>query len=360
MPEIIANLHMHTTYSDGHASHAEIAQAALKAGLDVVIVTDHNVLVSGLDSYHQKDGKTVLLLVGEEVHDQNRQPQKSHLLVLGAGRELATFAPETQRLVDQVQLSDGVSFIAHPYENALPAFGEGDISWENWEVRGYTGIELWNGLSELKNVIHSRLQAIFYALLPQYIARGPLPQVLARWDEITSSGRRVVAVAGSDAHAMHMHMGPIRRTIFPYEFHFRCINNHLIIPQALSGDLTTDRRTVLAALRKGNSFIGYDLPAPTQGFTFTAIGMNQTAQIGDEIELGGGITFKIRLPLPVECRLIKNGKLFQAWQGRDQLLQTINEPGVYRVECSIDFLGRPRGWIYTNPIYVRPNVKPGK
>ena len=34
MAELITNLHNHTTYSDGHASHAEIAKIAIQAGLD--------------------------------------------------------------------------------------------------------------------------------------------------------------------------------------------------------------------------------------------------------------------------------------------------------------------------------------
>ena len=47
MHEYIVNLHMHTPYSDGKGTHQEIAKAALHAGLDVVIVTDHNVWVNG-------------------------------------------------------------------------------------------------------------------------------------------------------------------------------------------------------------------------------------------------------------------------------------------------------------------------
>ena len=71
MVEIVANLHAHTPYSDGHAYHHEIAQAAARAGIQVVVVTDHNVLVGGKEGY--VDG--VLLLVGEEIHDRRRQPQ---------------------------------------------------------------------------------------------------------------------------------------------------------------------------------------------------------------------------------------------------------------------------------------------
>ena len=59
MVEIVANLHMHTPYSDGHDYHHEIAKAAARAGIDVIIVTDHNVLVRGKDGY--VDGVLVLV-----------------------------------------------------------------------------------------------------------------------------------------------------------------------------------------------------------------------------------------------------------------------------------------------------------
>ncbi|HCR71516.1 MAG TPA: histidinol-phosphatase, partial [Anaerolineae bacterium] len=38
MHEITINLHMHTRYSDGSGTHKDIATAAFKAGVDVVIV----------------------------------------------------------------------------------------------------------------------------------------------------------------------------------------------------------------------------------------------------------------------------------------------------------------------------------
>ena len=92
MHELIVNLHNHTRFSDGTGSHKEIGKAALDAGLDVVILTDHNVYVKGIDQYLQNGNHKLLLLVGEEVHDQDRQPQKSHLLVLNANTEMAQFA----------------------------------------------------------------------------------------------------------------------------------------------------------------------------------------------------------------------------------------------------------------------------
>ena len=108
MEEIILNLHMHTHYSDGTASHAELAKIALQAGLDVILVTDHNVYVQNLDGYFQENERKVLLLVGEEIHDRNRFPQKNHMLVFGAGRELTQFSQSPQQLIDQTIASGGL------------------------------------------------------------------------------------------------------------------------------------------------------------------------------------------------------------------------------------------------------------
>lgn len=352
MPELIVSLHMHTFYSDGNKTHAGIAESALKTDVDVVIVTDHNVFVAGMDAYHQKNSKRVLLIVGEEVHDANRYPQKNHLLVFGADREVASYASDPQKVIDQVQQSQGLAFIAHPFEKALPAFGEDDIGWIDWSVKGFTGMELWNNLSELKERIGNRMQAIFYAYFPEHIARGPRPEALAKWDEMTGRGMKVVAIGGVDAHAMKVSMGPFRRVLFPYEWHFRCINTHIIVPRELGEDLPADRRMVLNALRNGNAFIGYDLPQPTRGFSFTGRNRSKVAQMGEEIDLEEGVTLQVRTPARVKTRLIKDGQIYKEWDDRELLALAVNQPGVYRVECYIDYLGRNRGWIFSNPIYV--------
>jgi len=148
--EVRVNLHMHTTYSDGSGIHADIAQAALQTGLDAVIVTDHNVLVQGVEKYYTQGRRKTLLLTAEEIHDQARNPQKNHLLVFNANRELATFAENPQTLLDAVRRAGGISFLAHPHDEDCPPIHETSISWEAWEAQGYTGLELWNGLTELK------------------------------------------------------------------------------------------------------------------------------------------------------------------------------------------------------------------
>ncbi len=353
MPEVIVNLHMHTRYSDGSGLHRDIARAAIAAGADAVIVTDHNVLTSGFEGYYQEKNKKTLLLVGEEVHDQSRDPQKDHLLVFNAGREMATFADNPQRLIDQAREAGGLAFIAHPHDPAAPAFHETDISWENWRVSGYHGIELWNALSEFKTVLPTKLHGLFYAFFPHLIASQPLPQTLAKWDELLASGAKVVAIGGSDAHALHLSMAGLRKVIFPYEFHFRGVNTHALIPEPLSGEADKDKKMIYAALAAGHCFVAYDLPAPARGFTFTAQGMEKSVMMGDEISAKGGATLQAKLPAPAEIRLLKNGQPIQTWKDKTSFAHIVTEPGVYRVEARRRYWGKLRGWIYSNPIYVR-------
>ena len=355
MNEITLNLHMHTRYSDGSGSHADIAQAALRAELDAVIVTDHNVWVQGPEGYYKEGNKRVLMIIGEEIHDQDRDSQKNHLLVVGADQELAQYADEPQSLINAVNKAEGLCFIAHPYDPNQPTLGEVgiNIEWVNWDVHSYTGIEIWNSLSEFKGRINSKLQAVFLAFFPRFTNITPNLKTLQKWDEILANGKRIVAVGGSDAHAIHASMGILHRVIYPYEFHFKGINNHLLLEEKLSGDSILDKRMILTALRAGHNFVGYDIPAPTKGFRFTAQGKLDTAIMGEKLPAKGGVTLQAHLPALAEIRLVKDGEVIKEWKKQQVCTHITKELGVYRIEAYKRYLGRKRGWIFSNPIYLR-------
>ena len=353
MHEIIVNLHMHTRYSDGSGTHKDIANAAIKTGLDVVIVTDHNVLVQGVEGYYRVGRSQVLLLVGQEVHDQDRDPQKNHLLVFNANRDVSGLADDPQTLINGIEEAGGLSFIAHPRDPEAPAFNETDISWEAWDVQGYNGIELWNGLSELKTIVPTKLHGAFYAFFPQFVGHGPIQETVQRWDDLMSNGKRVVAIGGSDAHALDMHMGPIHRVIFPYEFHFKTVNTHVFIPEPLTGDVQTDKKMIYEAIENGHCFVAYDLPGSTKGFRFRAKSLEHAAIMGDEISAKGGVTLHAHLPAKADMTLIKDGDVIVNWKNQQTLTYNATEPGTYRIEARRQYLGKKRGWIYSNPIYIR-------
>lgn len=355
MKELIVNLHIHTRISDGEGSHSEIGDAALKVGIDVVIVTDHNVLVKGEDQYFQRNHQRVLMLVGEEIHDQDRQPQKSHLLVFNTGHELSTSAPNPQVLIDSIRQTKGLSFLAHPFEKELPLFGEDDISWVDWDVEGFNGIEIWNFFSEFKNVIRNRAHAIFLAFFPQYISQAPEAETLRKWDSLLASGKKIVAIGGGDSHALKLHLGPLHRTVFPYELHFSAINTHILVPEGLTGEMEADKKSIYHALKVGHCFVGNDLPSPTYGFRFSAQSDKGIATMGDELTYSNGFTLSVKLPDKAECLLIKDGITIQRWLNHEVCTHISKEPGIYRIECYYNYLGRRRGWIFSNPIVLRRN-----
>lgn len=353
MHEITVNLHMHTRYSDGSGLHKDIAAAAMRAGLDAVIVTDHNVLVKEFEGYHRQGQKRVLMLVGQEVHDQARDPQKNHLLIFGADRDLATLAENPQALINAVRDSGGICFLAHPHEPAAPLFHETAISWDNWEVQGFTGIELWNHLSQLKYKLSNWPQTILHVFFPYFYSHGPDLPTLQKWDELLESGRRVAAIGGSDSHALHYHIGPVTKTIFPYDFHFRALNTHLLIDRPLGNDSRADVGLILESLSLGRGWVGFDLIAPTRGFRFSAQGREHEAVMGEEIPLAGGVTLQVKLPAAAQIVLMRNGQKVQEWKRAEAGAYTATEAGVYRVEVHCNYLGARRGWIFSNPIYVR-------
>jgi hypothetical protein len=353
MHETIINTHVHTYLSDGHATYQEIANAAIEAGIDGVIITDHNVFVQRKEGFYTHKEKKAVLLSGQEIHDQNRNPQKSHLLVFQPKMDYSLFAQNPSQLIQKVKSTGGLSFIAHPVDPELKLVGEPDISWEDWDVSGYTGIELWNGFSEIKYRSHNIFQLLFFVLFPNYLTRQPLPAILKLWDSLLAINPSCVAIGGSDAHALQKRALWLHKVIFPYIYHFRAINNHLLLNEPLSFDIAIARKQIIQAFINGNLFIGYDKPYPTKGFRFYGQGLNQTFQIGDKIDIGEGITLQINLPIAAECNLLRNGEVVKSWTETNKCTYITKIPGIYRVEAYIQYHGSRRGWIYTNPIVAR-------
>ncbi|MFU8826087.1 MAG: CehA/McbA family metallohydrolase [Brevefilum sp.] len=353
MHEAKFSIHIHTNYSDGNASHTELVKIAEQAGLHGIITTDHNIWIDGLDGYYGEGKRKVMLLVGEEIHDRTLDPPGNHLLAINARKELSVYGDSPQQLIDQIARTDGLSFLAHPVEDPLEDFNQKAFSWRAWEVQNFTGIELWNQMSEFKSVTTSWFSALRNALFPKQMTLGPLERTLALWDDlITARTQRMVAIGGVDAHKLHIKLGPFIIHLYPYLHHFKSVTTHIFTPKPLSGSFIDDRTMIIQSLRQGHCFVAYDLPAPTDGFRFSVNNDDGKFMMGDEVEIKRGLTFQIRLPRPTLCRLLKNGQVIKEWQDRSVCTHLTTEQGVYRVEAFLPYKGKMRGWIFSNPIYA--------
>jgi hypothetical protein len=107
----------------------------------------------------------------------------------------------------------------------------------------------------------------------------------------------------------------------------------------------------MSALREGRCFLGRDSLAATRGFRYYAEGPQRFVPMGGEAPAGEW-TLRARLPFAASLRLLRNGT--EVARASDPTLDVeVTEPGVYRVEASLNAFGRPRTWILSNPIYLR-------
>ena len=378
--EYFGNIHMHTTYSDGSGSFDELVDGAVKGGLDFVFVTDHNVLVREEEEGYRRG---VLTLVGQEVHDTEREPTCNHLLCLGVATDVSGQAEDPQKLIDAVGEQNALTFLAHPIEETTALFSK-SYPWNNWEVTGYHGVELWNYLSGFRGFTTSYLRAALVGFFPHLFAVGPLPAMLEKWDSLTQE-RRVVALGGTDVHAVKYSLGPITRRFLSYEESAKALNTHILTATPLKGppedgpydfrDQNTqhDRNLIIEALRQGHCWLGYDLAGATEGFRFwgeseyrgTGHGASPArgqrseesggvALMGDAVALAEGqaIDLRVQCPEAADIRLLRNGRVVS--QGfASSLAYQARDAGVYRVEVWKQRWGKARGWIFSNPIYVR-------
>jgi hypothetical protein len=77
--------------------------------------------------------------------------------------------------------------------------------------------------------------------------------------------------------------------------------------------------------------------------------------MGDELNTIGAITIQAKLPSIAEVQLIRNGMVIKKAR-TEAMTYTTDEPGVYRLEAYRRYLGKLRGWIFSNPIYVKQGL----
>jgi len=368
---------MHTIHSDGEGTFEELLAAARQAGLDFIYVTDHNVLVRNQEEGYRNG---ILTMVGQEVHDQALEPSRNHLLCLGVEQDVTDHASDPQKLIDAVNEQGALTFLAHPVETWTDLAPD-HYEWEPWEVTGYTGVELWNYMSVFRGFVTSRPRALWMSYAPHRFTTGPLPEMLRKWDELTQE-RPVVALGGTDVHATIYPLGPLRRCFLPYLHCAQALNTHILTTEAMVGPdpsaRPTDRQIerckhdhqlVLAALRSGHCWVGYDLAGSTKGFRFSAwqARLNATSMPTDKPDAIMGDTlaepvqgqtthFHVDSPEEAEIRLLRNGETIVSVVGYS-LSYASSDVGVYRVEVWRNRWGQPRGWIFSNPIYVRAGAK---
>ena len=319
MRDLACVIHVHSTWSDGTGTVPQIMRAAKKAGVDVVLLTDHDNLRArehGQEGWH--DG--VLLLVGEEI-----TPPNNHFLSFGTEGHTQKSGRTPAEVCEAVEAAGGFGFAAHPFSEGSVLFKRRGIPFEDLDC--VSGIELWSFVNDTGEAVKRPLDVVRFLTSPNRFIDHPPARNLRRWDELLAK-RDVVAIGGLDAHQVGIRVGrwvPLR--LMSYKRTFRHIRTHVWI----DGEPSKER--VFAALREGRCYIAMDSLAPARGFRLERD--------------GGGLT--VRLPRPARIRLLRDGAEVATASG-DSLDHTIDAPGVYRVEAYLHKYGRERTWILSNAL----------
>lgn len=114
-----ADLHVHTNFSDGRDTPYDVYVSARRRGLDVVAITDHDVLVGGLIAADiaRRAGGTPEVIVGEEV-----STAQGHVIGLFL-RELVRPGMSAADTIAAIHAQGGLAIAAHPFWRTLGTQG---------------------------------------------------------------------------------------------------------------------------------------------------------------------------------------------------------------------------------------------
>jgi len=333
-------VHIHTTESDGTLKLEEVVALGREVGLDFMMFADHmnlNNREAGKEGFYG----TTLVVVGYEHNDVR---DHHHYLLFDSPRVYPK-GMTPKEYVAAGKADNALGVLAHPDEvrDIMPEFPP--YPWTDWEVDGFTGIELWNQMSEWMERL-TPLNKLIMAFSPRKSMIGPTDRILKRWDELNLK-RKVAGLAGVDAHAFPIKVGPMTVEIFPYKVHFRCLRMHILLREPMSGDFEVARSQLYGAIRDCRLFFSNMRWGAADGFQFYARNREERAAVGESLESAEDTQLVVELPSRASIRLVHNGDYVYRVTG-DRAEYEVVEPGIYRAEA---WKGR-RGWIFSNHIRI--------
>jgi len=345
-----AVIHFHSSFSfDGHIPPDKIIAAAARQGVDILLLTDHDNLQARAAGWEGWQGK-VLIIVGQEI-----SPRFNHYLAFNI--ENPVTCPEDveginpQHYIDEVNAAGGFGIIAHPDHEGTKTFHVKHYPWKDWSVNGYTGISIWDFMTDWQSSLSGYLSGLLSYYFPAFFLRGPRAVTLQRWDA-QNAGKKIVGIGELDNHASRKMLGGITFEAFPFDKAFTFIRTHIITTEPLSGNKEKDISLVFQSIRSGSCYVALDYFRNARGFDFGMRNSVKQALMGESLLLDNKTFLEVNLPCVAHCRIIKDGSVL-AEERKKEVSMPITARGVYRVEAYLKSYGKYRPWIYSNPIYVK-------
>jgi hypothetical protein len=349
--------HVHTSRSDGRGSPEEIAAIAARAGLQFIVFTDHGDGTRAPDAPVYRSG--VLCLDGVEISTRG-----GHYIAVDMGAAPYPLGGEPRDVVEDVRRLGGFGIVAHP-DSPTP-----ELRWRDWTLP-VDAVEIVNPDTSWRRLAFEggwrpRLRLLngllTYPLRPVETMASLLAdpsENVARWEALTRQ-RRVVGLAGADAHAklslVDLDPGDNAWSLpFPgYAPAFEMLSVHVRPASPPSGDAGADAAALMRGLRAGHVYVAVDGLATPPSFEMAA-GPDGATGPGGEVAAGSPSALRIRSNAPPSFTT-------SVWRGSELVTQSTDaeltvpipgDPAVYRVDIGALTGSTRAAWLFANPLYVR-------
>lgn len=344
-------IHVHSSIG-GHSTgnFDELLVGAQKNELDFVVMTEHGSAFYDTSAMTLRGfNEGVLFVGGNELDTEN---QDRYLLLPGSEKAEEMTRESNEEFLEIIHSQGKIAIMTYPEQ------------FKEWDSK-YDGVEVFNMSTNLKgmNVPYFLFDALWsFGFYPELTLAGYLKrpdESLRRFDEI-SMKRKIMLVGGPDAHSnigFHIFGDDAQHKFLNFKFDqyekaFRISRTHVLIEK----DRQLSQESLLAAVKKGHSFLGFDVLSDTTGFTFSATNGQDTRIMGDEISFIENQTeLKATSPQVARFVVFRNGQQVLESDQTTEFELKITDKGVFRIEVYLDSLGRHferLPWIISNPIYI--------
>jgi len=368
-------IHVHTNRSDGRSAPDEVAAAAARAGLRFLIFADHGDAPRQPDPPMYRSG--VLCLDGVEISTTG-----GHYVVLGMRASPYPLGGEPRDVVEDVRRLGGFGIAAHPDSP------KSELRWQDWNAQ-VDGVELVNPDTSWRvwaadagrdpqvpsDVKWRARRRLAFAML-DYAFRAPetitslmegkgAGHAVDEWSRLAAR-RRVVSIAGIDAHAVLALRGDPASGGFSlplpgYESSFRVMSIRVVTDRAPTGDPQFDANMLLRAIRNGHVYVALDGVAAPASFELTATNAFGTVHQGDELAAGEPVTLHVRSNAPTEFTTVVrsvNGSVGEPHHEPEFTMPVPPDTAVYWIEIRAPERYGGVTWLRSNPVYVRGSETP--
>ena len=354
-------IHVHTSISDGASGIEEVMEAAGKAGLDFLVLSDHNTIGEVQRPAPGWYGN-VLLIVAEEI-----STEEGHLLAMEVPPHRYRFGPTARQALDDIHSEGGWALVSHPDHERQPWTG-------GWG--GSVGIEVANMAAAWSRigVLTGALAAVTFLVDSDRAAADTLGggwPALRLWDSLvrlqtnpTVISRPRIAIGAADAH------GPIVGSLPApaYADTLAVLTTLVWIDEPPGGPRSAVSAArvqagLLEALRSGRAAVEATALGDGRAFSFNAV----STATGDRARMGDLAAWEqgewiMRADFdsagPFRMTLLRDGEVI-ATSEDGTIEAAAARPGTYRVEVYRTDIGSSAGgeampWIVGNPIYLWP------